>query len=97
MPTERDGSEAKRDEIRVWLAQGVDIDVYEPTAESSSYRAVIAEFGLTGEGETYEEAFDAVIEHFVTFLADLIAEDASLPDRSVWFAKHPRPPDSGYG
>ncbi|MHB8647848.1 MAG: hypothetical protein ACYDAR_18865 [Thermomicrobiales bacterium] len=97
MPTERDASDAKRDEIRAWLSPGVDIYVYEPTVESSSYRAVIAEFGLTGEGETYEEAFDAVIEHFATFLTGLIAEASSLTDRSVWFAEHPRPPDSGYG
>ncbi|MDQ2786955.1 MAG: hypothetical protein M3Y58_18345 [Chloroflexota bacterium] len=97
MLTEGDASEAKWDEIRAWLAPGVDINVNEPMTESSPYRAVIEEFGLTGEGETYEKAFDAVIEHFATFLADLIAEDSLLPNRSVWFAKYPRPPDSGYG
>jgi hypothetical protein len=97
MPTERDATEAKWDAIRAWLTAGVDIDVYEPTPESLSYRAVIEEFGLTGEGETYEAAFDAVIEHFAAFLADVIAENAPLPDRSAWFAKHPRPSDSGYG
>lgn len=97
MLTEGDASEAKRGEIRAWLAPGVDIDVYEPTAESSSYRAVIAEFGLTGEGETYKAALDAVVERFAAFLVGLIAEDSPLPDRHVWFAKHPRPPDSGYG
>jgi hypothetical protein len=91
-----DAIEGQQNAIRSWLAPGVDIDVYEPTMESSSYRAVIEEFGLTGEGETYEEAFDTVIQRFVTFLAGLIAEDSPLPDRSVWFAKHPRPSDSGH-
>jgi len=97
MSTEGDASEAKRDEIRAWLAPGIDIDVNEPTTESAPYRAVIEEFGLTGEGKTYEAALGAVIEHFATLLADVIAEDSPLPDRSIWFAKHPRPSDSGYG
>lgn len=95
MSTGGDTIEAQRDEIRAWLAPGVDIDIREPTTESPLYRAVIAEFDLIGEGRTYEEAFDAVVGRFTTFLADLIAEDAPLPDRSVWLAKHPRPPDSG--
>jgi predicted RNase H-like HicB family nuclease len=94
MSTEGDVIEEQRDEIRAWLAPGVDIDIKEPTTESSSYRAVIAEFGLVGEGKTYEEAFDAVIAHFATFLDDLIAEDSPLPDRTVWLAKHPRLTDS---
>jgi predicted RNase H-like HicB family nuclease len=96
MSTEGDASDARRDTIRAWLAPGVDIDMYEPTPESSSYRAVIPEFGLTGEGKTYEEAFAAVIEHFATFLAGLIDEDLPLPDRNVWFAKHPRPTADSY-
>lgn len=96
MPTEQNALDARQNEIQNWLAPGVDIAIYEPSARESLFRAVITEFDLTGEGATYEEAYEAVINRFTDFLDRFIVTDLPLPDRGVWRAKHPRPSDGDH-
>ncbi len=89
---------ARQEEITAWLAPGLDIDMLVPTPVSPSYRAMLPEFDLIGEGATEDEAINALMMRFSDFLTTSLLNDAPLPDRRGWLAAHPdRPTDGGNG
>lgn len=86
----------RQEEITAWLAPGLDIDMRVPTPESPSFRAVLSEFDLIGEGATEDEAINALMIQMTEMMTTFMRANIPLPDRSEWLATHPeRPTDRG--
>ena len=60
MDSLRDQVNDRSDEIAAWMALGLDIDMLGPSSEAPRYRALLPEFELVGEGETEDEAINAL-------------------------------------
>ena len=83
---------ARQEEITAWLAPGLDIDMLVPTPESPSFRAVLSEFDLIGEGATEGEAINALMIQMSEMMTTFILANIPLPDRSEWLAAYPERP-----
>jgi len=94
---EQSALDARLEEIYQWFGQGFEIEVHEPTPEESHYQAVVEEFGLVGEGDTFDAAFDAVMERVTDFLSELLHSADPLPNRSAPPDKQRDASDSGNG
>jgi predicted RNase H-like HicB family nuclease len=94
---EQSSLDERLEEIYRWFGQGFEIEVYEPKPGESHYRAVVEEFGLVGEGDTFDAAFDALMERLTTFLSDVLYSAEPLPDRSEGTARQHTASDSGNG
>lgn len=88
---------ARLEEIYRWFGQGFEIAVYEPTPEEPRYQAVVEEFGLVGEGDTFGTAFDAVMDRVADFLDKLLHSADPLPERSERSVAQRGASDSGSG
>ena len=69
--------DGRREEIYRWVGQRLEIEIHEPTPEEPHYRAVVGEFGLVGDGDTFDTAFDAVMDR----VADLLDDYSTVPIR----------------
>ncbi len=81
--------ESRRDEISMWLAPGIEINITTIATKDFAYRASIAEFDLIADGLTEEETLDALMERLSDLITTFMQSGASLPDRSEWLAAHP--------
>jgi len=75
-------------ELEQWVAPGFDVSLEYPTAENSKYRATIEEFDLSAEGNTLDEAYEAVVTRLVRVALGRILRGEPLPDRSAWLREH---------
>ncbi len=94
---EQSSLDARLEQMYRWFGQGFEIEVYEPTPEESHYQAVVEEFGLVGEGDTFDAAFDAVMDRVADFLSGLLHNADPLPDRGAEPAAQHDVSDSGNG
>lgn len=95
--SEQSSLDARREEIYRWFGQGFEIEVDEPTPEEPHYQAVVEEFGLVGEGDDFDTAFDAVMDRVADFLSELLYSAGPLPDRGEWPATQHDASDGGNG
>jgi hypothetical protein len=94
---EQSSLDERLEEIYRWFGRGFEIEVYEPHSGESQYRAVVEEFGLVGEGDTFDAAFDAIMDRVADFLSDLLHSADPLPDRSERTIRERAASDSGNG
>jgi hypothetical protein len=92
---ERFLTDARREEIYRWVGQRLEIEIHEPTPEKPHYRAVVEEFGLVGDGDTFDAAFDAVMDRVTDLLDELLHSADPLPDRREPPAEQADASDSG--
>ena len=92
---EQSSLDARREEIYRWFGQRFEIEVHEPTPEVPHYQAVVEEFGLVGEGDNFDAAFDAVMDRVTDFLSELLYSAGPLPDRNERPAMQRDVSDSG--
>lgn len=80
-----------------WFAPGLDISLDYPTDENPKYRASVEEFGLSAEGDSVDDAYEAVARLVVEMVVARLVRGESLPDRTAWLEAHKRHSDSGDG
>jgi hypothetical protein len=88
---------ARREEIYRWVGQRLEIEIHEPTSEKPQYRAVVENFGLVGDGDTFDAAFDAIMERVTDLLDGLLHSAEPLPDRREPPIEQADASDSGDG
>lgn len=86
---------ATDNDLEKWLEPGFAIAFAFPTDERPRYRATIAEFGLSAEGDTPDEAYEAVLTRVVSMVVARSLRGEPLPDRTEWLQR--RIPTSGDG
>ena len=75
-------------DLEQWLEPGFAIAFLFPTNEYPKYRATIEEFDLSAEGDTPDEAYEAVLDRVVRMLEAKHLRGESLPDRTERSRRH---------
>jgi hypothetical protein len=85
------------EDLYKWVAPGFDVTLEYPTEESPKYRATVQEFGLSSEGESLDEAYEAVLTRVVQMAVDRMLHGRPLPYRTAWLKEHEGESDRGIG
>jgi hypothetical protein len=85
------------EDLETWLEPGFAITFAFPTDEHPKYRATIDEFDLSAEGDTPDEAYEAVLTRVVGMVVTRRLRGEPLPDRTEWLQRHTSTSDSGDG
>jgi hypothetical protein len=79
---------ATGNDLEKWLEPGLAIVFAFPTDEHPKYRATIEEFDLSAEGNTPDEAYEAVLDRVVRMLEARHRQGEPLPDRTKWLQRY---------